>query len=124
MKNYDIVFNSEKENDKKCFRIASDSQAETTILFEKENIAAVIYTKGQVEFYNMKDELLSTVEIPSVESDDDMYCQVDGNSIILEIPKYTMIDHYPNCDGEYDRWSKRLTGYKTITFDTATNAIV
>ena len=94
------------------------------ILFEKENIVAVISAEGQVEFYNMEDELLSTREIPSVESGDDMYCQVEDSSIILEIPRYTTIDYYPHCDGEFDRWGRKLNGYKILTFDIATNTIV
>ena len=35
MKEYDIVFNSEKDTDKMCFRMTSGSHAATTILFEK-----------------------------------------------------------------------------------------
>lgn len=128
MKNYDIVFNSEKENDKKCFQIASGFISETTILFEKENSVAVIQAKGRVEFYNMEGELLSIGELPPVESGKGVYqeicCQVVNSTIVLQFPIYEWIDHYPDCDGEYDRWSTRTIGYETITFDTATNAIV
>lgn len=128
MKKYDIIFNSEKENDNKCFQIASGFHSETVICFEKENIVAVIYAKGQVEFYNMKDELLSVGELPLVESGKGTYeevrCQVENGTIVLEFPIYEWIDHYPNCDGEHDRWSTRTIGYETIAFDTATDAIV
>ena len=128
VKKIDIIFNSEKENDKKHFQIASGFISETTLLFEKENIVALIHAKGSVEFYNMKDELLASGEVPAVDSGKGVYeeicCEVIENSIVLKFPIYEWIDNYPNCDGEYDRWDTRIIGYNTLTFDRLTNSVI
>ena len=33
------------------------------------------------------------------------YCSVKGGEISVRFPIVEEIDHYPNCDGEYDRYS-------------------
>ncbi len=122
----DIIFNS--EHGEKTFQIASGHISETTVLFEKEGISALIHAKGYVEFYNVDGELLASGNLPEVESGKQVYeevrCSADGNLITLSFPIYTWIDHYPNCDGEHDRWSTKTIGYNTVTFDCASNKVV
>ncbi|MBE6824617.1 MAG: hypothetical protein E7513_04660 [Ruminococcaceae bacterium] len=124
----DIVFNSEKDNENKCFQIASGYISQTTVLFEKEDIVAVVYAKGRVEFYNMNDELLTIGEVPVVENGKEVYeeicCKVDENAVGLRFPIVEWIDNYPHCDGEHDRWDTRIIGYHTLTFDMLTNSVV
>ncbi len=126
-RNIDIVFDSEKETGEKLFQLASGYISETTILFEKENVAAVIQAKGSVEFFNMKDELIAGGEVPPVESGKEVYvevcCQVKENLLILKFPIYQWIDNYPNCDGEHDRWDTKIVGFHTLTLDLATHTI-
>ena len=125
-KKFDIVFNSEKDNDK-CFQIASGYISKTTILFENENIVAVVEAKGEVQFYNTNDELLSSGKLPANTGGREVYeevcCQVNGDAITLKFPIYEWIDNYPNCDGEHDRWDTKTIGYNTLTFDLITNTV-
>lgn len=122
----DIVFNSEKG--KSSFQIASGYISVTTILFEKENIVAVIDAKGAVEFYNVNDELLATGEVSKVESGRQVYeevcCEADENAVIIRFPIVEWIDNYPHCDGEHDRWDSRIIGYHTLKLDRLTNSVV
>ena len=32
------------------------------------------------------------------------------DGILFKLPDYQWIDHYPNCDGESDRWNTRIIG--------------
>jgi len=127
-KKIDIVFNSEKDANPKLYQIASGYISETTILFEKENVAAVIQAKGTVAFYNMDDELIAAGKVPADKSGKEVYeeirCQAENNSIILQFPIYEWIDHYPNCDGEHDRWDTRIIGYQPLTLDLSTGSIL
>lgn len=123
----DIVFDSTKANNEICFQIASGYISETTILFEKESVVALIHAKGRVEFYDMKDELLAKGELPCVESGKVVYeevcCKAEGDTIVLRFPIYEWIDNYPHCDGEYDRWDTKTIGYHTLTFDTESKTV-
>ena len=117
---FDIIFNSEKENNK-GFQIASGFISETKILFEEENIIALIHAKGSVKFFDLSEKLLSEINLPSVESGKGVYeeviIEVKENSIILKFPTYEWIDNYPHCDGEHDRWSTRKIGEEIIKFE-------
>ncbi len=44
-------------------------------------------------------------------------------SISIQFGATEVIDHYPNCDGEYDRWSERWCGRYEVTLDEETNTI-
>lgn len=122
----DIVFNSEKG--KSSFQIASGYISVTTVLFEKEDIVAVIDAKGAVEFYNINDELLAAGEVSAVESGRQVYeevcCEADENAIIIRFPIVKWIDNYPHCDGEHDRWDSKIIGYHTLKLDRLTNSVV
>jgi len=124
----DFVYNSEKETSEKLFQLASGYISETTILFENENIIAVVQAEGSVEFYNMDDERVAVGKAPAVESGKEVYtdvcCQAGNSRIILKFPIYQWIDNYPNCDGEYDRWDSRKVGAHTLTLDLLTYSIL
>lgn len=53
--------------------MASGYISETTILFEKESVVAVIQATGSVEFYNLDDKLIAEGKVPSVNDGKGMY---------------------------------------------------
>jgi len=117
---FDIIFNSEKENNK-GFQIASGYISTTKILFEKENIFALIEAKGVVKLFDLSENLLFEAKLPAVEGGKEVYeevvCEAKENLIILKFPTYEWVDNYPHCDGEHDRWSTRKIGEETVKFD-------
>ena len=121
----DFVYNSEMG--KSTFQLASGYISETNILFEKEGVVAVIQAEGSVEFFDANDTLLAKSELPPVDDGKNKYqevcCNSEAGSLVLQFPIYEWIDNYPNCDGEHDRWDTRTIGYKTIEFDCSSNAI-
>ena len=127
-KKVDITFNSAKDTNNKSYQLASGYISQTTILFEKENVVAVVQAKGSVEFYNMDDALIAAGSVPSAEGGRGLYeeisCQVENNLLKLQFPIYEWIDNYPNCDGEYDRWDTRKIGAHTLTLDLLTCSIL
>ena len=118
-KKTDIVFNSEKDK-KRNYQIASGYITETVVLFEKESIYAVINANGQVEFFDLNDKLIKSEKVPSVDDGkmvyDEISLNVENNQIIIGFPVCEWIDNYPHCDGEHDRWDKKIIGWNDVKF--------
>jgi len=125
---FDVVFNSETDNAKGYFQIASGYISETRIHFEKEHIVAVVHAKGCVEFYDMENKLLASGAVPQAVSGKEAYeeisCQAENGKIVLQFPIYQWIDNYPHCDGEHDRWDTRKVGAHTMIFDACAKTVV
>lgn len=123
----DKSFHSEKDSNK-TYQLASGYISQTAILFEKENIVAVIQASGNVSFYDRNDVLIAAGNAPSVDDGRGVYeeinCQVENNLLKLQFPIYEWIDNYPNCDGEYDRWDSRKVGAHTLTLGLLTYSIL
>ena len=120
-KNIDIFYNS--ENGRQEFQIASGYISETRVLFEKEQIVALIRAKGVVEFYDRDGEHLATVVAPAEESGKQVYtrcfCDVQDGALEIGLPICQWIDNYPNCDGEHDRWDVEIVGWYILSYNPA-----
>lgn len=116
----DMVFNSDKDNSKGYFQIASGYISETVVHFEKENVILVIHADGRVELFDMGDKLLAENSVPKSSGGREVYeeacCEVIDNTIVVKFPIYKWIDNYPNCDGEHDRWDTIKIGEHTVEF--------
>jgi len=122
VKKADIVFYS--QNGPLRCQLASGYISETRLLFERENILAQIHAKGDLKFYDGNEKLLAEISLPREEDGKGVYEEVilrrEEKALVLDFPIYEWIDHYPNCDGEHDRWSTRTVGCHTVVFDPAT----
>lgn len=47
----------------------------------------------------------------------------ENGKLHLSFGSEETVDHYPNCDGEYDRWSQEWVAARTITFSPASAAL-
>lgn len=116
----DMVFNSDKDNSKGYFQIASGYISETVVHFEKENVILVIHADGRVEVFDMEDKLIAENSVPKSFGGREVYeeacCEVIDNTIVVKFPIYKWIDNYPNCDGEHDRWDTIKIGEHTVEF--------
>ena len=126
-KNFDIVFNSEKDNGK-SFQIANGHISQTKILFENEKIIAVVDAKGIATFKDIDNVVLGTCYITREESGKAVYESVmlkaEGDVITISFPVCEWIDNYPNCDGEHDRWDSRIIDYLDIRFDVKEQEVI
>ena len=47
----------------------------------------------------------------------DVLISADADKVTFKLPDYEWIDHYPNCDGESDRWDGKIIGvHDEITY--------
>ena len=127
MKNADIIFNSQEAANGKNFQIASGYISDTVVLFENENIIAVINAKGIVEFYDINDTLLAKGELPENDGGKNVYeeifCQAANGVITIKFPILEWIDNYPHCDGEHDRWDSKKIGEHVLAFTPKTGLL-
>ena len=107
---YDFVFNSSNvlgEKDYEFKREHYDSPVFTLcIFFEKENVCLKVDADGNTIFSDV-----NGIELYRDKADgkgrffSEVYCKVRDGVISVRFPVQEIVDHYPNCDGEYDRYS-------------------
>ena len=70
---------------------------------------------------------IASVTVPKQEGGREIYmditCLVEDGCIVLKMPIYSWIDHYPDCDGESDRWDTETIGYHTVKFNVETGEV-
>lgn len=126
---FDETFITSRDTTPRNCHLACGFLTRTDILFKEENIAAVIECTGEIEFRRPDDmrNTIAAVTVPKQEGGREIYmdvtCLVEDGCIVLKMPIYSWIDHYPNCDGESDRWDVETIGYHTVRFDIETGKI-
>lgn len=127
MQIYDKIFKSAEAKEKK-YQLASGYISTTTVFFEEETVVAQIEAKGDIAFFDGRENLLAEVKMPAQtggrEVYEDVFCNVVDDRIILKFPIVKWIDNYPHCDGEHDRWNSVIIGQHTLTFDPKTKETV
>lgn len=108
---YQHVFNS----DTTLYEKKYDIDQEITILFEKENIILQADAQGNAVFFDTDGNEIQNGKAESNKRFGFIFCDVNKNSISVRFPVTETIDHYPNCDGEYDRYSERIIDNIIIT---------
>ncbi len=126
---FDETYITSRGNDPENYHLACGFRTRTDILFKEENIAAVIECTGEIQFRRPDDmrNTIASVTVPKQEGGREIYmdvtCSVEDGQIVLKMPIYSWIDHYPNCDGESDRWSTKTIGYHTVRYDLETQEV-
>ena len=88
-----------------------------SILFEQEHVCLEADAYGNAIFSD-----LEGVELYRDKADgqgryfSEFYCQVKDGAISVRFPIQEVVDHYPNCDGEYDRYSYITRDNVIITY--------
>ena len=124
-----ITFDSQNNPNGKLIELASGYVSDNEILFFNEKIIVQIESKtGAVAFCNEQGNVLqaSKAELPQTgdEKFSQVQCAVADNQIKLGFPQYDYKDNYPHCDGEHDRWTKIIVGYRYICYDFKNNYLV
>ena len=76
------------------------------VLFEKENVCLEVDAYGNASFTDV-----NGIELYTDKADGqgryffEVYCKAEDGAISVRFPIQEVVDHYPNCDGEYDRYS-------------------
>lgn len=107
---YDYIYDSSLvcgEKEYSIEKVHSDSLTQPiSVLFQQECVYLEADGSGNAAIYNM-----DGIELFRGKADGKgkcffgIYCQVSDGTISVRFPLQEVIDHYPHCDGEYDRYS-------------------
>ena len=104
----------------------------TTIWFEQEKISVLVNSLGHIEVFGENEKSFGSADFP-VSDDPSEYahtaqygeirCSSDGKQITVLLPVYWWSDSYPDCDGEYDRWTRHIDRWFSVVFDCSSGEI-
>lgn len=104
----------------------------TEVEFPVEGIRGTVNSLGHLEVADPDGKVLGTVDVPA-HGDPTAYahsaqygtvrCTAEGNEVIFCFPVYIWEDCYPHCDGEYDRWDRRILRWFRVIFDCTTGRL-
>lgn len=104
---YDHIFDSSTQSYEENYTIDRGSDAPLTVLFVNENIILQADAQGNAVFLNINGDVLCKDKADGKgRCFSKIFCRVKDDAIDVTFPIIKLIDHYPNCDGEYDRWSE------------------
>lgn len=104
----------------------------TTVTFPQEQVSAYVDSLGHIEFFDAQGNSLGCVDRPATESPDmyahsgqygEVLCKADGQRVMLQLSVYRWEDDYPYCDGDSDRWMRRVAGWFQVTYECRTGEI-
>ena len=111
---YDHIIDRNRTLSDEHFHLACGYCCTTSFLFEKAGVAVVIDCKGSFTFYSADGEKTETFNAKPMDGGrehyEDVFITTTDAGIVFRLPDYSWTDHYPNCDGESDRWSCRIIG--------------
>ena len=113
---YDHIITSSQNMNQERFHLSCGFYETTCFLLQDVNLRIDIHCKGEFTFYTADGKKLKTVKAEPMDSGRGCYMDVlmttDKGMLILQLPEYEWIDHYPNCDGESDRWDTKIIGIR------------
>lgn len=119
MKYDHIIQAAEKLNDTP-FHLSCGFYETTAFLFEGANFAVNIHCKGSFTFYTVDGKKIESIKAKPMTDGRGCYMDVlittETNGVTFKLPDYSWTDHYPNCDGESDRWSAKIIGINDEVF--------
>ena len=107
---YDFIYDSSKMSGEKNYEFKEERGdspiCSVYILFEKEGVCLQADEAGNAIFSDMNGtELYRDKADGQGRCFFEIYCGVRAGLISVRFPIQEVVDHYPNCDGEYDRYS-------------------
>lgn len=112
--NYDHIFDSSKSGETE-FKINHKNNEMLTVLFKEENIVLKADVHGNAVFESLDGTQLKKDKAQSDRLFSKLYCSVKDKTLTVRFPVTKTVDHYPNCDGEYDRYSEIIVDNIYIT---------
>ena len=112
--NYDYIFDSNSVYEKE-FELNSESDKAITVFFEKENITLTADKHGNAVFCSADGTKIKREKAQADRFFLSIYCSVKDGAINVRFPVTETVDHYPNCDGEHDRYSTKTIDNIIVT---------
>ena len=113
---YDHIIPPAAILDKERFHLSCGFYETTSFLFERYGFSVVINCNGSFTFSSADGRTLETRKAkPMVDGRGcymDVFITTANECVIFQLPEYDWTDHYPDCDGESDRWDATVIGIR------------
>ena len=113
----EIIFDSEKIMRGCCHEeveFNGEAKPAASILFEREGIVLHADRDGNATFCDLDGNVICRDRAESTKCFSRVRARVHEGCAVAEFLATKWIDHYPHCDGEYDRWSEVILDTVTI----------
>ncbi len=87
-----------------------------------EGCAIDVSNNGEAVFYDNNNQIIGKA-VKSDASYEKVLFSWEEKSLVVMFGKTVLVDYYPNCDGEYDRWGEEWKTERTITMKLEDNSI-
>lgn len=118
---YDYIYDTSTQNTEQEYELNREGDCLAKILLKEQNFALEINSQGKVVLYDIDGKVIDTKKIKSEKYPDkkfsDVIIKISNDKIQLNMLMKKYVDHYPHCDGEYDRWSVIHTENIPVTFE-------
>ena len=106
---YNCIFDSSIRTCEAEVKIDYENEIPVSVFFEKENVILTADAMGNAVFADSEgNEIYKGKAEGENRYFSRIYVSVTNGKICVRFPVTETIDHYPNCDGEYDRYSERI----------------
>lgn len=113
---YDHVYDSDVRRWEAEYSIDRERDLPVTVLFQQEQLLLTVDTHGNAVFCRPDGTELHRAKADGRQRRfSSIYCSVTGGAPSVRFPIKETVDHYPDCDGEYDRWSEVIVDNVVIT---------
>ena len=110
---YDHIIEAGQKLTDQWFHLSCGYYCTTAFFFEACSLAVEINCNGTFTF-RTADGAERTVEAKPMRGGRDCYMDIfittAEKELVFRLPEYSWWDHYPDCDGESDRWDADVTG--------------
>lgn len=114
---YDYIYDSTTQNYEKKFEFDGENKPEITVFFEKEKVFLRADREGNALFFDMDGkELFKARAVYDDGYFSWIYCCVSKNTVSVSFTVTKLVDNYPHCDGEYDRWDEIVVKKVPFTY--------
>lgn len=110
--NYDYILDSILNLNEVKFDFEGDKMS---VLFENEGVVLTADKDGNYAIESKDGTAVSSGKAQSDRRFMFIYCSIKDNAISVRFPVTETVDHYPNCDGEYDRYSTKIIDNIIVT---------
>ncbi|MBE6659220.1 MAG: hypothetical protein E7604_12370 [Ruminococcaceae bacterium] len=115
--NFDHIVDSSTPFGAKQYPLDINTKRPTTVFFEKEGVILTANADGTAIFSNTDGEILYKTQAGGKQHlFSRIQCNVCRNTIHVTFLIVVLIDNYPHCDGEYDRWDEKIIGEVPIFY--------
>lgn len=106
---FDYIFDSSIRTCEAEVDFDYENMIPAKVLFEKENITLTADAMGNAVFTDSEgNEIYNGKAEGENRYFSKIFVSVTNGKICVRFPVTETIDHYPNCDGEYDRYTERI----------------